>query len=610
MSGTPVQGGVKSLLARFENQANSQASPPPPLRSRSSDDSQPNGAEIRLLSKIRANFVPVEKIEKTDQIVGTDKSSSNETITSLKDTETVPPRIDVREPPQKVVVQVVSHQDGTNGLQSKKLPSELAAKSTLSKSPTTTHPVTKAAVVSQAPKPSLPSPTRHVPRTPQKDKAVVTEKIAPKQSKTPSKIQPTNITTDARAGENKSPAAASSHSQSQPRSPTRPVALPASLTASTASSAAKVNKSPDATPSPPNLRSLSRASTRSIPMRPSLTAPTASSAAKIIDYDRTAPTTKTLHRKPSTLKNDALSRLSAPTASSLRRQPSRPSLPTQSHHEQHKSIASGLRRQLSHQTLSTQKNPHLPSIYHQTSRPSLIAQNDNQSIKSKDSLIASQKRSGQDLLARMTRPTASSARKAREQAASPCPPKLVSHPAENLPAKLPVESLGSHVGNPAGIPTEVSSVISKTSEPHKHPEDTEKVLLNLVKNENLSINSEIPASTEYVPETTSEIHPISPVEATAEASATSDKPSEHQDDVLKNVDSISPVRDAIQDPPTANETSEPHEHVSNTPTSNASVAGFKNSTEDAGEAGFSDPEEHLPDKTTEQIPADLVEEVD
>ncbi len=95
-------------------------------------------------------------------------------------------------------------------------------------------------------------------------------------------------------------------SKVRPKSPTRPVRLPASATASTASSAAKLGGAAPA-------RSPSRASTNN------------------------------LGRKPSTLNRDhkpSAPRISGPAASNLHRKPSRPSLPAQNGHERPKSRVS------------------------------------------------------------------------------------------------------------------------------------------------------------------------------------------------------------------------------------------------------------------------------
>lgn len=94
---------------------------------------------------------------------------------------------------------------------------------------------------------------------------------------------------------------ASPESKIRPKSPTRPVRLPASATAPTASSAAKLGGA----------------------------APAAS--------------TTSLARKPSTLKRDIkppTSRVTAPTASTLQKKPSRASLPLQNGHERPKSRVS------------------------------------------------------------------------------------------------------------------------------------------------------------------------------------------------------------------------------------------------------------------------------
>ncbi|KAI9870009.1 MAG: hypothetical protein M1830_004840 [Pleopsidium flavum] len=132
-------------------------------------------------------------------------------------------------------------------------------------------------------------------------------------------------------------------SKTRPKSPTRPVRLPASATAPTASSAAKLGGAAPA-------RSPNRASTTN------------------------------LGRKPSTLKKDhkpSAPRNIGPTASNLHRKPSRPSLPVQNGHERPKSRVSN----------------------------------------------AGSKAPDEGFLARMMRPTASSASKTHEKVEPKTPPK-------------------------------------------------------------------------------------------------------------------------------------------------------------------------------------------
>ena len=142
----------------------------------------------------------------------------------------------------------------------------------------------------------------------------------------------------------------SPESKIRPKSPTRPVRLPASATAPTAASAANLGGTP-ARPTPPNAR---------------VTAPPVN--------------TTGLGRKPSTLKRDtkpSTSRVTGPPASTLHKKPSRPSLPLQNGHERPKSRVS------------------------------------NVGSKAPD----------EGFLARMMRPTASSARKTHEKIEPKTPPK-------------------------------------------------------------------------------------------------------------------------------------------------------------------------------------------
>ncbi|EEH20559.2 hypothetical protein PABG_02790 [Paracoccidioides brasiliensis Pb03] len=60
MSDSRAQTGVRSLLARFENNNNNNSSTSPPSRGRSPIDTDLSGS-VRPLSKVRANFVAVER---------------------------------------------------------------------------------------------------------------------------------------------------------------------------------------------------------------------------------------------------------------------------------------------------------------------------------------------------------------------------------------------------------------------------------------------------------------------------------------------------------------------------------------------------------------------
>jgi hypothetical protein len=109
----------------------------------------------------------------------------------------------------------------------------------------------------------------------------------------------------------------------KPRSPTRPIKLPASLTAHTASSGSKTATAPPQTTA--GRRSLSRASGNSQPTNPLPTHPTLSRSPSRAST-ATAPKSM-LNRKPSTL-NKTHSRPSlGPPPSQLKKQPSRQSLP-------------------------------------------------------------------------------------------------------------------------------------------------------------------------------------------------------------------------------------------------------------------------------------------
>ncbi|KAL9623073.1 MAG: hypothetical protein Q9160_002587 [Pyrenula sp. 1 TL-2023] len=162
---------------------------------------------------------------------------------------------------------------------------------------------------------------------------------ATKKSTAMTKPSPTSPVAN---GQNKPASATSSPKSTRPRSPTRPVRLPASATAPTASSAAKTGGARVST-SPPQTRR--RSPTRPVRLPASATAPTASSAAKTgttRSPNRASVGQTGIVRKPSTLRQGGAAHSKPRTsAASLTKQTSRLSVGSQNlDHERPKSRVS------------------------------------------------------------------------------------------------------------------------------------------------------------------------------------------------------------------------------------------------------------------------------
>lgn len=155
----------------------------------------------------------------------------------------------------------------------------------------------------------------------------------------------------------------------------------AAKTRQPAPSVSSNNVSKKAPKTSPESKIRPKSPTRPVRLPASATAPTTSSAAKLGGAGLAASTTN-LGRKPSTLKKDGkppMSRVTGPSASTLQKKPSRPSLPLQNGHERPKSRVS----------------------------------------------TAGSKAPDEGFLARMMRPTASSASKTHEKVEPKTPPKKI-----------------------------------------------------------------------------------------------------------------------------------------------------------------------------------------
>ncbi|PWY78515.1 hypothetical protein BO94DRAFT_537705 [Aspergillus sclerotioniger CBS 115572] len=337
--------GVRNLLAKFENNQSNTTSPP--SRGRSPVGSEHSGSG-RPLSKVRASFVAVDGATQPNPLAGL------RSVSGRSDSPAAPTR-----------VRSFNSEDFEGGL-----------KSPLSVSPTRNgfpHKIPEQPVATlETPPEDLPEKHDPAPVEPEKPSEVVenppapvpipkatevsSEVSSPKPTKTVTK-RPSTIQVGKPAPK---PAA---RSPAQPRTPTSPAkpedktsrTTRAARPATTRTAAAEAPKVATHKPSRTSLNPATKPTTRpvrsSMPAR-DLTKPTASAASrttKATPANTTRPsasattstssstnrkgatTTSTLTRKPSTLKSSTTAtqqRAVTPTASTARKQPSRPSPPS------------------------------------------------------------------------------------------------------------------------------------------------------------------------------------------------------------------------------------------------------------------------------------------
>ncbi|KAK2767625.1 hypothetical protein FQN54_003783 [Arachnomyces sp. PD_36] len=263
------------------------------------------------------------------------------------------------------------------------------------------------------------------------------------------------------------PATTTAKTQSKTRSPTRPVKLPASMTAPTASSAARLG------PGGPSSRASSRAGTA----------------------------TTTLNRKPSSLKPDRATGTASTRTSTIRKQPSRVSLSPQRSRAQ--------------------------------DRPS--------------SRVSSTRTRSPDegFLARMMRPTASSASKTHEKVEPKTPPK-VARPPRKITSRAsdrpPTETLVEEkVVEPPAISDKAPSIVEPTPEPvpEVEPELPREVIPEPPA---VSVTEETPEPAEAASE---------PVEAVPEPVEAAPEPTEVTPEPVETVTEEPAVEEPSVEEPTA-----------------------------------------------------------
>ncbi|KAG0645712.1 hypothetical protein D0Z07_8789 [Hyphodiscus hymeniophilus] len=388
-----MSSGVRNLRAMFENK---DVSTSPPDRGRSPTGSigpGSNGTSPRPLSKVRTSFVAVERSGQTGSQMGLKRENSGEPSMAKRRTsfsinedehpkmtaerkqsiaseyearknstmveETIPevavetPSIEVDKQLGEVIKATKNPKSPNAGLDLKKTAASNAHTNGSIKSATTEKTVDKApssrftarptpistAKTSTAPK-SSPKTVKHAvapktPKTPTTPRGRTKESVKEQEQKSekkenkphassyPSKpiSKPAASTTSASSKTRIPPSPPQTgFVKPKPRSPTRPVKLPASLTAHTASSGSKGGAAPAAT----SRQSLSRASGNSQATNPLQTQLTLSRSPSRVSV-ATAP--KSLTRKPSTLSRAPSRPSLGPPPSQLKKQPSRQSLP-------------------------------------------------------------------------------------------------------------------------------------------------------------------------------------------------------------------------------------------------------------------------------------------
>lgn len=348
MPDTGAQSGVRSLLARFENNNQNSPATSPPSRGRSPVPSDTPGSG-RPLSKVRASFVAVDRAAQSSPVSGLRKESgrsdspaigSEDADAPLRSPVSSPPSngLDVQKPEHTATA---THQVDTE--QEKSNEGNHVPKDNTPESPATKEP--------------KPEPNRLAPAAPvEKPKQSPAAKTVTKQPSNARLAQNKPATTTA----SKTPSTRAKSPAPRTASSIKPAgektAKPARQTTTATTRAASNEPARNLTqkPSRTTLNSASKTTTRtsrdnakstpsptvpnSKPARlaSSTTAPSLSSAAKTgTARQRGAGTGTNLNRKPSSLKNttNGNQRVTTPTSSSTRKESSRASLPSQSSNE-------------------------------------------------------------------------------------------------------------------------------------------------------------------------------------------------------------------------------------------------------------------------------------
>ncbi|RAO69103.1 uncharacterized protein BHQ10_005115 [Talaromyces amestolkiae] len=343
MAALPASGGVRSLLAKFENSNNNNNNPDvSPSRGRSSADSQDN-ATNRPLSKVRASFVSVERNGQGSPTPGALRrtESYNTDVDSNQRSATVSPTGQLETAsaspfspsPHKIRTALAAFQGDRVESVTAKLAS-LAVKDNMQPPNVTeksdTKPETKsetkpellepAIIEKAATKPTPAASTKQAAPLKAIKKSASTMSIAKESSanKNPTKSAATKekklTSTPTRSATTTTRPTAHSDKPAGPRTTAVRSSAPAARAERSSTPSHEVTKKPTVQPSP-KTKSSSKSPTRPVRLPASLVTPTAASAARTGTLGRSqshinlrsspkAEPAKPLSRKPSTLRPD------------------------------------------------------------------------------------------------------------------------------------------------------------------------------------------------------------------------------------------------------------------------------------------------------------------
>ncbi|KAJ5673009.1 hypothetical protein N7507_002136 [Penicillium longicatenatum] len=543
MSDNNAHPGVRSLLAKFENSPSSVTSPPSRGRSPVSSDTP---GSSRQLSKVRASFVTVDGVVQSNPGSPLRKTSgrsdspgmfgpkiNEQEVEARRQSVASPTPGSLNDGQKGVLDQLVSPimPDSTlvGTAQSKTVPAvdnKAPAKEPL---PVKTEMSAAAPASTSAPTVAPASGTSEQPAqkivTKRPSTIGATRNSAPATKPTSSVAstarQPANTTTKPATSREIAKERANALANKPSRASLNPAAKPLSRTVR----GSTPSQEPLRTSPPNSAKSRTRSPTRPVRLPASMTAPTQASAARLgsaaTPTGRTTNTASTLTRKPSSLKSAAgagQTRLTAGTTAGVRRQPSRSSLPPQ----------------------PVQERP---------------------SSRTSD---AGPKPANEGFLARMMRPTASSASKTHDRTEPKTPQKsTTTKPPRASMGRAPERSAQQPKAKPAALrpQTEKSQVANKEPLPKKEKEEV-KIPQLAPESEKENVEESTPVIPEEPEVMESRDAGIESPKVVATATATQDR--KFAEESKQNVDSepiVEPVSEPIEPTTVESSTETPLEHV-------------------------------------------------
>lgn len=476
--------GVRSLLAKFENSPSNITSPPSRGRSPVGSGSGPDTpGSARQLSRVRASFVTVEGAIQSTQS-SSQGSPLRKTSGPSDESSMFGPQINEQgvESRRENVVSPTpggqhDGQPGTLDAVAKKDTPPAAVPAVKYEQPAVADNSTPAVNVQEAKKELKPSgeapPASDIfQKTSAKTVTKRPSNIHSSNANAPSKASSTTASTTTKQAASSNARSTATKESTKERTSTlatktsraslNPAAKSTTRTTRGSTTAQDASKS-----SPPSNKTRAKSPTKPVRLPSSMTAPTQASAARLgtsaPSAGRTATSGSTLTRKPSSLKSPAptQARSAAGATSGVRRQASRPSLPTQPASE----------------------------------RPSSRVSDGGSSTKPVN----------EGFLARMMRPTASSASKSQDKTEAKPPQKTSTSP------KAPRQSLAKAPERSAAPPkmktaplkpqTEKRQATKKQTAPRKESEEVKPpVQANESEKENIEVSPSVPASQQTVVE--------------------------------------------------------------------------------------------------------------